>query len=241
EGVCAGLAAQRHFLDDTGWTVWPDAISGGQYRFQHALYHQVLYESLGTARRMQLDQHIGARLETGYRGEAREIWGQLAVPLGGAGAVQRAVHYWQQTGENAWRRHAYPEALTALRKGLALLVTLPESPERAQRELTLRLSLGELLIAVKGPAAPEVGGVYTRAHALCHQVGESPQRLQVLQGLHRFHVAQAQLPVAGELAQQLTHLTHHQCDAGLVPEGQAAVGVVGLLRGDLVAAWAHLE
>ena len=25
EAVCTGLAAQRHFLDDTGWTVWPDA------------------------------------------------------------------------------------------------------------------------------------------------------------------------------------------------------------------------
>ena len=24
EAVCEGLAAQRHFLDDTGWTVWPD-------------------------------------------------------------------------------------------------------------------------------------------------------------------------------------------------------------------------
>ena len=24
EAVCDGLAAQQHFLDDTGWTVWPD-------------------------------------------------------------------------------------------------------------------------------------------------------------------------------------------------------------------------
>jgi predicted ATPase len=30
EAVCAGLAAQRHFLDDVGWTVWPDATSGGR-------------------------------------------------------------------------------------------------------------------------------------------------------------------------------------------------------------------
>src|SRR5881396_805574 len=27
EAVCAGLAAQRHFLDDVGWTVWPNATS----------------------------------------------------------------------------------------------------------------------------------------------------------------------------------------------------------------------
>jgi predicted ATPase len=190
---------------------------------------------------MQLHQHIGIRLEAGYGVRVGEIAAQLAVHFEDAGAVQLAVHYWQQTGENAWRRHAYLEALSALRKGLALLAILPESPEQAQRELTLLLSLGELLIATEGIAAPEVGEVYTRAHVLCQQVGEAPQRFQVLQGLHRFHVAQAQLPVAGELAQQLTHLTHHQREAGLVLVGQAAVGAVALLRGDLVAARAHLE
>src|SRR5262249_43627553 len=177
----------------------------------------------------------------GYGGGVGEIAAQLAVHFEDAGAVQRAVHYWQQTGENAWRRHAYPEALSALRKGLALLAILPESPEQAQRELTLLLSLGDLLIAVQGTAAPEVGEVYTRAHALCHQVEEPPQHFQALRGVHRFHVAQARLSIAGERAKQLTRLTHHQREAGLVLAGQAAVGAVALLRGELVAARAHLE
>jgi predicted ATPase len=48
--VCEELAAQRHFLHDTGLIAWPDATSGGSYRFQHALYQQVLYEQLGTTR-----------------------------------------------------------------------------------------------------------------------------------------------------------------------------------------------
>jgi predicted ATPase len=91
EAVCAGLAAQRHVLDAAGWRVWPDATSGGRYRFQHALYQQVLYEAPGTVRRVQLHQHIGARLEARYGARAREIAAQLAVhferaggPAGGA-------------------------------------------------------------------------------------------------------------------------------------------------------------
>jgi predicted ATPase len=52
EEQCEALAAQHHFLDDLGMTVWPDATRGGRYRFQHALYQQVLYEQIGTARRM---------------------------------------------------------------------------------------------------------------------------------------------------------------------------------------------
>src|SRR5262249_30867392 len=88
---------------------------------------------------------------------------------------------------------------------------------------------------------PEVGEVYNRAYTLCHQLGESPHHFQALQGLQRFHVTQAQLLAAGELAQQLTHLARRQGEVGRVLEGQAAVGAVALLRGDLVAARDHLE
>jgi predicted ATPase len=241
EAVCAGLVAQRHFLDDAGWAVWPDGTSGGRYRFQHALYQEVLYEALGMARRMQLHQAVGARLEAGYGAQVGELAAQLAVHFERAGAIQRAVHYWQQTGKNAGWRYAYPEALTALRKGLTLLATVPESPARNQAELRLQLSLGELLTIAKGTAVPEVGEVYTRAYSLCHQLGESSQQFQALQGLQRFHVTQAQLPAAGELALQLTHLAHRQGEVGRVLEGQAGMGVVALLRGDLVTGRALLE
>ena len=241
ESVCEGLVAQYHFLAAAGLTVWPDGTSTVGYRFQHVLYQQVLYEQLGTGRRVQLHRLIGARLEAGYGAQAREVAAQLAVHFERAGDVQRAVHYWQQTGENAGWRHAYSEAIAALTKGLVLLESLLESPERSQRELTLLLSLGELLIAAKGVAAPEVRDVYGRAHHLCHQLGETPQYFRTLQGLHRFHLVQAQLQAAGELAQQLTHLAHRQGEAGRVQEGQAAMGAVAFFRGDLLAARALLE
>ena len=87
EAVCEALAAQQHFLDDTGLAVWPDGTSRGRYRFQHALYQQVLYEQLGTARRVQLHRRIGARLEAGYGARAGEIAAQLAVHFERGGEV----------------------------------------------------------------------------------------------------------------------------------------------------------
>src|SRR5262249_46181034 len=142
EAVCDGLAAQRHFLDDTGWTVWPDGTRSGAYRFQHALYRQVLYERLGTMRGVQLHQRIGARLEAGYGAQAGDVAAQMAVHFERGGEILRAVKYWQQAGDNATRRNAYAEAIAALRTGLALLAMLPESAERTQRELALQLILG---------------------------------------------------------------------------------------------------
>src|SRR5262247_1838242 len=79
EAVCEGLAAQQHLLDDAGLREWPDGTSGGRYRFQHALYQQVLYEQIGTARRRQLHGRIGVRLEVGYGARATEIAAQLAA------------------------------------------------------------------------------------------------------------------------------------------------------------------
>jgi len=241
EAICDGLAMQSRFIADTGLTVWPDGTRSGSYQFRHALYHEVLYESLGTARRAQLHHQVGVCLEAGYGARAGEIAAQLAVHFERGGVVQRAVHYWQQTGANAARRNAHHDAIAAVTKGLTLLATLPDGPERTHHELTLLLTLGELLMAAKGMGAAEAGEVYTRAHQLCDQLGETPLRFRVLHGLYRFHEAQAQLPAAGALAQQLTHLAHHQCDADLMLEGQSAEGSVALFRGDLVAARTHLE
>ena len=241
EAVCEALAAQQHFLDETEMTDWPDGTSGGSYWFRHALYQQVLYEQLGSTRRRHLHRCIGARLESGYGAQAGALAAQLAVHCERGGEVQRAVHYWQQAGENAARRNAHHEALAAYTKGLTLLATLSDSPARAQHELTLLLPLGGLLMAVKGMRAPEAGDVYTRAQALGHQVGEVPQRFQALWGLVAFHRAQGQLRTASELSLQLWLLAQDQPDTGLVLESHVAMGELAFYRGDLIAARTHLE
>src|SRR5262249_19917379 len=152
----------------------------------HALYQQVLYEALGPTRQAQLHRQVGARLEAGYGARAGEIATQLALHFERGGEVARAVHFLQQAADTATRRQAHHEAVAALTKGLALLATLPESPARAQHELTLLLLLGPRLMAAQGYAVPDVGERYTRALTLAPQVGAPRQRGQALQGLARF-------------------------------------------------------
>jgi DNA-binding winged helix-turn-helix (wHTH) protein/predicted ATPase len=241
EVVCEGLAAQQHFLDDIGLAVWPDGTSGGSYRFRHALYPQVLYEQLGSARRMQLHQRIGFFFEASYGDRAGPIVAQLAVHFERGGDILRAIRYLQQAADNAVRRNAHHEAVTILTKVLALLTTLPDSPERAQHELMLLLILGRRLMASRGYGVPEVGEVYTRAHTLCQQVGEPLQHCQVLQGHYRFHLLRAQLRLAGELVQQFFSLASHQHDMTLVQEGHMDMGLIAFYQGDPVTARAHLE
>jgi predicted ATPase len=241
EGICEELAAQQHFLDDIGLTVWPDGTSGGSYRFRHSIYAQVLYEQLGSARRRQLHQRIGGCLETGYGAQAQDIAAQLAMHFERGGEVARAVGYLQQAADNATRRNAHHAAVAALTKGLALLATLPEGPARTRHELTLLLVLGHRLMAAQGYGVPAVGESYTRALTLGQQVGEPRQRCQALQGLSRFQLVQAQLRLADELSQQYFRLASHQHDRTLVLESYMDLGLIAYYRGDLVTSRAHLE
>src|SRR4030095_12840327 len=80
-----------------------------------------------------------------------------------------------QGGSSALQRSAHQEAIIHLTRGLALLQTLPDTPERLLHELVLHASLGTPLIATKGWAAPEVATAYRRAQALWERLGgEAP-------------------------------------------------------------------
>ena len=201
----------------------------------------MLYDESGSTRREELHRRIGTRLQAGYGAQAAEIAAQLAVHFERCGEIQPAVHYWQQVADRAARRNAHHEAIAALHTGLALLATLPDNPERIQQELTLQLTLGELLMATKGMGAPEAGQAYSRAHVLCQQLGATPHRFGVLSGLTMFHATQGRLGLAHTFGQQLLDLAPCQPDPVLVCEGHTAVGVVALYRGDLIAARTHFE
>jgi predicted ATPase len=151
------------------------------------------------------------------------------------------VHYWQQAGDNAARRNAHHDAIAIFTKGLALLATLPERPERARHELSVQLALGELLRATQGVGSPDVGTIYSRAYTLCQQTGETSALARVLWGLSQFQMTRGQVATAGELAQQLLDLAHHRPDTEYVLEGHFLLGTMACYRGDFLAARTHLE
>ena len=89
-----------------------------------------------------------------------------------------------------------------------MLTTLPDTPERPQQELDLQIALGAALMATKGYAAPEVEQAYTRARALCQQVGRRPSSSTVLWDCG--FIARAELQTAHELGEQLLSLAQQR-------------------------------
>jgi predicted ATPase len=139
------------------------------------------------------------------------------------------------------RRHGYGEAIEHLRRGIDLVQTLPDSPDRTQQELALQILLGVLLMTTRGFAAPEVEHAYARARTLCQQMGNIPQLFPVLMGLWVFHFVRAELSTAREISEQLLHLAHNAQDPALLLEAHNALGHTLFHLGELVAAQSHLE
>jgi len=173
-----------------------------RYVFKHALIQDAAYQSLLKSTRQQYHQQIAQVLEERFP-ETRETQPELlAHHYTEAGLTAQAIPYWQRAGQRAIERSANVEAIGHLTRGLELLQTLPDTPERARQELMLQITLGSPLQAAKGYGAPEVGTVYTRARELCRRVGETPQLVRVLPGLWKFYLVRAEHQTVRELGEQ---------------------------------------
>ncbi len=190
-------------------------------------------------RRLRLHRRIGAREETGYGEQTRAHAAELAMHFERAQDTARAVRYLQQAADNAMQRYACQEAGDYLRRGLALLTALPETPARVQQELDLQLALGPALIATKDSAAPEVEQTYARARTLCAQVGETPQLFQALRGLWSFYFNRGALPMARELGEELFGLAGRAAAPTHLLEAHQALGMTLFFLGDYAVAQTH--
>ena len=132
------------------------------------------------------------------------------------------------------------EAIAHLRQGLALLETLPETPERLQSEVDMLIALGASLIATKGSGALEAGETYTRARQLCQHLEDPSQLFPVLRGLHMYYHVRAELQTAHTLGEQLLTLAQQAQDSVMLVAAHRALGVTLYQLGAVASAHTHL-
>ena len=215
----------------------PDA----KYLFKHALVQDAVYASLVRNRRQQIHAQIARALEEQFPDVVASEPEMLAHHLTAAGLTERGVRYWKQAGQHASDRSAFVEATRHFNTGIELLKTLPDTPARTQEELALYIGLGAALIVTKGHGSVEVEHAYLKAHALCLQMGETPELAPVLLGLWRCYIARSQLRRSRELGENLLRLSHHNADPALAVVAHYALGNSSLLLAELPEARRHFE
>ncbi len=209
-----------------------------EHTFKHALTYEVAYGSLLPHERTVLHAKIVGALERllGDRvGEEAEVLAHHAL----RGELwDKAVDYLREAGAKAFGRAALLEAISHLTKGLDLVATLPENPERRRQELSLLITLGPVLINAKGPRTREVAQTYSRALELCSQLPESTQHFTALWGSWRisesFHTKH-------ELAAMLLELAEGLGDPGLRLQAHHCLWATSFHLGQHQAACEHVE
>jgi predicted ATPase len=212
------------------------------YRFRHILSQKFLYSSLDEVERVHLHEQVGTALEGLYGSQEQiaAIAPQLARHFQEARIADKAIEYLRQAGVRAVQLSAYQEGIAHLTRGLALLMTLPDSPERAQQELALQLALGMAWVGPK-PYGTEVKIAYTRARDLCQQMGKTHQLCQVLGQLAVLHFVQAEYQRARELAEEVLSLAQQTEDPLLVALGHWYLGFIWFSLGDYTTSRAHMK
>ncbi len=216
-------------------------IPQATYIFKHTLIQEVAYQSLLKSTRQQIHQRIAQVLTEAFPNTVKAQPELLAHHATEAGLAEPAVGYWQQAGQHALRRSANVEAAAHFRRGLTLLKTLEETPERLQQELALQAALAPALIATQGFAAPDVVNAYFRAQELCLQVGTPSQLFPVLRGLWVCLEVRADLQTARTLGEQLLELAQRNPDPAHLVEAHRALGNTFFWLGELDLARDHLE
>jgi len=212
-----------------------------KYSFKHALIQDAAYQSLLKRTREQCHRQVADILETRFPETAETQPELLAHHHTEANSPQTAVEYWLKAGQQAIHRYADREAAGHLERGLGVLHTLTDSPQRARLELTLQTSLGPALMATKGYAAPAVGEAYRRARELCQELKDITRLFPVLWGLWMYHLVRAEHEAANELTKQLLGVAQTTGDPELALEADFAAGLSAFYCGELLSARKHLE
>jgi predicted ATPase len=214
----------------------------GDPRFAHVLIQEAIYEALGRSPRARLHRRVAQWLEKSWpRTRLDEQAPLLAHHWEEAGDAGRAADYYERASVQARERSAYAEAVAHVTRGLELLERLPETPERARRELALQLSLGLSLQIARGLGAPGVERAFARARELCREAGDVRQLFPTLWGLWLYCQQGHDYTASKRLAEELLRLAETTREPGFLLQSQHAAWTTAAVRGELLAAREHIR
>jgi DNA-binding SARP family transcriptional activator/predicted ATPase len=210
------------------------------YDFTHDKLRQVAYGEVSLPRRRLLHLRVARAQEIVHASNLDPFFGQLGFHFEQANKHEHAIRYYYLAAQVAQRINANQEAISLLRRALALLETLPEGNERYTRELDLQTTLGVSLINTLGHGNPEVIQTYDRALALNHRLNQ-PSTPPILRGRITNHILQAEFQQALGYSKELIHLAEHQEDRLLMVEANYAMGVTTFWLGNFQPSRDYLE
>ena len=237
----AALRDQLAELLRDGFLQQHGILANAKYSFRHALIQDAAYDSLLKSERQALHRRIAEVLSSQFPAVVAATPEVLAQHYAAANLIEPAILHWEAAGKKAAERSANVEAASHFANALAVLRRLPDTTERARRELALEIDRGSQLLATKGNAAPEVEAVFTRACELSERLGEHHLLFRALYGLMMFCIVRGQLDKAHTLGVRLVERAELANDRDLLLQAKRPLGLTLFYLGQFAVAKATLE
>jgi len=235
------LHALLRDLETRGFIYERPAFPEVEYVFKHALTQEVAGNSLLTSQRSALHERTARAIEALFPGRLKDYYSELAHHYSKSGNTKKAIEYLHLAGQQALQRSAQLDAIRHLSAALEFLKSLPDSPERARKELTILLTLGPAWVAARGHGSPEVEATYVRALALCEQDAKTPQLFSVQYGLWSFYYLRGQFSTARALADRLIAFALETKEPEELSEAHRVLATTVFRMGEIRSARMHVE
>ncbi|MGC8959039.1 MAG: ATP-binding protein [Chloroflexia bacterium] len=212
-----------------------------EYAFRHALLREVCYETVLLRERRDVHRRVAEWLEEQAGRRSGEYAGLIGEHYERAGERERAALWLQRAGEAALRTSAFPEAVAAFERALALVSpTGPERrPEELERQVALSIHLGK---------AWEQWGNSTEAErhfraglTLARAMGWRTWVAEALCGLLQLAIRRGDYAEAYPLGEEALALSRQAGEHAITATVLRRLGASAFYQGDFQGARGYLE
>ena len=218
------------------------------YLFKHALVQDAAYGTLLRESRHTLHARIAQTLEEQFVEIAENQPELLARHYTEAGLIERAAGFWGKAGQRSLARSALVEAAEQLSHAVSQIAALPATPARNRERIRLEVTVANVLMHVKGYAAPETRASLDQARSLIEHVEALGEPLDdplmlfsVLYGLWVASYNAFNGEAVCELAAQFLTAAEKQGATVPIMVGRRLTGISLFHIGDLAEGRAHLD
>ena len=218
------------------------------YLFKHALVQDAAYGTLLREPRRALHARIAATVESEFAEIADSQPELLAHHCTEAGLIEKAVGLWGKAGQRSLERSALVEATAQLKRALAQIAVLPDTPALRREQIKFQVALANALMHTKGYAASDTKESLNQARLLierAEKIGEPPEDpllvFSVLYGFWAANFVAFNGDAMRELAMQFLSIAEKQNATLLRMIGHRLMGTSLMCTGNVVEGRAHYD
>lgn len=153
-----------------------DPQSTHDYRFKHAVVHEVVYKIMTLERRKKSHKNVARAIEHMYNDRITEYYEQLAFHYLAAEVVDKAIEYMGYAAQRSAGLVMIEQAIGQFRAAIALLDDTALSDARKRQRIGYSLRLGRLAAAFP---SPEVYPILLQSHRLSLEIGDDQLRARL--------------------------------------------------------------